>query len=44
VAEVACEVVVALGADVELLAVHTVVDTEEIAAADSLRTRVRTVV
>ena len=35
--------VVALGADVELLAVHTVVDTEEIEAVDSLRTRVRTV-
>jgi hypothetical protein len=35
---------VVLGADVELLAVHTVVDTEEVEAADSLRTRVKTVV
>jgi hypothetical protein len=35
---------VALGADVELLAVHTVVGTEEVEAVDSLLTRVRTVV
>jgi hypothetical protein len=40
-AEVAWEVAVALGVDVGLLEVHTVVATEETEAVDFLRIRVR---